>query len=455
MKTLSYLLIVFVAIAGCVPEDLLRSEIAPLDLKIIQPNKGKAGDTIALTFEELLLANPSDYTISINDVVVPESNIVSVNMAAAEIRFVIPEGINSGNFKVAYKDFPTAQADENTPPFSYRPTATVTLLAGNINIPDGGYAEGQGVNAAFKFPTGIDFDGTGNLYVADRDNNLIRRVTTSGVAFFLAGDNTTFNPGSNDSNNPIAVRFKKPDDLTFDPGTGKIYIADKDNFVIRSLSTTGASATLAGKAGEPGSADNTTGTAARFYKPVGIAAARQGTIYIVDEDDRRIRSLNITTNQVSTIAGISRDVINECVSIDGQPGEGKLCSPDGLDFSATLNCTFVAENDRIRIVDANGRLSTLEVIKDGVDFGQIADLVLDNFGNIYIADRFKHQIMRIDAISHELTLIAGTGSAGYNSIASGPLTQFKSPNGLAIDKTNNILYVADSGNHAIRKIVIR
>jgi len=183
MKTLSYFLIVFVAIAGCVPEDLLRTEIVSPDLKTINPDKGKAGDTIVLTFEQLLLATPSDYTISINGVVVPKNNTISVNMAAGEIRLIIPEEINSGDFRVIYKGFPTEQVDENIPQFSYRPTATVTLLAGNINMPDGGYAEGQGVNAAFKFPTGIDFDGTGNLYVADRDNNLIRRVTTSGVAF--------------------------------------------------------------------------------------------------------------------------------------------------------------------------------------------------------------------------------------------------------------------------------
>ena len=137
------------------------------------------------------------------------------------------------------------------------PAGVVTTLAGNAFIisdgfPRGGYADGTGSAARFNYPTGVAVDSAGNLYVAD-GNNTIRKVTPAGVVTTLAG--LAGGVGSEDGTG-IGARFNLPHGVAAD-STSNVYVADTENHIIRKVTPAGVVTTLAGVAGSAGSADGT------------------------------------------------------------------------------------------------------------------------------------------------------------------------------------------------------
>jgi hypothetical protein len=152
-------------------------------------------------------------------------------------------------------------------------TGAVTTLAGTAGSI--GYADGIGAAARFNGPTGLATDGAGNLYVADTGNNTIRKVVlATGVVTTLAGNATL--PGSADGTGP-AARFISPRGVALD-GAGNLYVADEGNHTVRVMVlATGAVTTLAGAAGMYGNMDGT-GAAARFNSPFGVAADGAGNL---------------------------------------------------------------------------------------------------------------------------------------------------------------------------------
>jgi secreted PhoX family phosphatase len=176
------------------------------------------------------------------------------------------------------------------------PAAVVTTLAGEAG--NWGSADGTGNAARFNNPQGVAVDSAGNVYVADSGNNTIRKVTPSGVVTTLAGlaqVDTWGNPvsGSTDGTGS-AARFNFPYSVALDT-SGSVYVADQGNNTIRKVTSGGVVTTLAGLAqldanGSPvfGSADGT-GSAARFYNPVGVAVDSAGDLYIADNDNNTIR----------------------------------------------------------------------------------------------------------------------------------------------------------------------
>jgi hypothetical protein len=143
----------------------------------------------------------------------------------------------------------------------------------------------------------VAVDGAGNVYVADQDNSLIREVTPGGIVTTLAG--TVGVSGGADGPGP-AAQFDSPAGVAVD-SAGNVYIADKRNDTIRKITPGGAVATLAGTAGVSGSADGT-GPAARFDSPSGVAVDSAGNVYVTDERNRTIRKIT-ATGVVTTIAG--------------------------------------------------------------------------------------------------------------------------------------------------------
>jgi streptogramin lyase len=156
-----------------------------------------------------------------------------------------------------------------------------------------GADNGAGNIATFDLPEGVAVDGAGNVYVADNGNDLIRKITPDGVVSTLAGNGQA---GSANGTG-IAASFNSPFGVAVD-GTGNVYVADAGNNLIRKISPTGAVNTFAGS-GAKGAKDGT-GLAATFNTPAGVAVDAAGNVYVADENNNLIRKIT-TGGIVATI----------------------------------------------------------------------------------------------------------------------------------------------------------
>ena len=176
------------------------------------------------------------------------------------------------------------------------PAAVVTTLAGLAGA--NGHADGTGSVARFHSPYGITSDAGGTLYVADSLNCTIRKITTGGVVTTFAG--LALTAGHTDGTG-AAARFNAPWGLCIDNASGNVYVADGYNFVIRQITSAAVVTTLAGTALAHGSTDGT-GAAARFYQPYGISVDASGTLYVVDSPStiRKIAAGAVVTTLAGT-----------------------------------------------------------------------------------------------------------------------------------------------------------
>jgi hypothetical protein len=159
----------------------------------------------------------------------------------------------------------------------------VTTIAGTAG--SNGSADGTGSAARFNFPSGISSDTAGNIFVADQVSNTIRKVTSAGVVTTIAGSAGL--SGSTDGTGS-AARFNFPWDIAVDTA-GDLFVSDQGNNTIRKVTSAGVVTTLAGSAGNSGSADGVS-SLARFDSPSGIAVDTAGNIYVADRANHTIRS---------------------------------------------------------------------------------------------------------------------------------------------------------------------
>lgn len=154
------------------------------------------------------------------------------------------------------------------------------------NIPQGGYVDGNASTARFYSPSGVAVDGQGNVYVADVANNRVRKISTSGVVSTLGGNGTAgYEDGSG-----TATEFNYPYAVAVD-GQGNVYVADRQNAVIRKITSSGVVSTLAGT-GTSGHVDGA-GAIAEFAGPTGIALDAKGNIYVADQYSSVIRKITL------------------------------------------------------------------------------------------------------------------------------------------------------------------
>lgn len=328
------------------------------------------------------------------------------------------------------------------------PGGMVSTLAGNGQV---GSSDGAGSVAQFNNPEGVATDSTGNVYVADTDNQTIRKITPTGTVSTIAG--TKGQAGSTDSAGGAPL-FYTPVALTTDTA-GNVYVADANNDTIRKITPNGAVSTLAGAAGQAALADGT-GSAARFNYPNGIALDAAGNLYVTDANNHAIRRVT-PAGDVTTLAG----GVAEEGSVDGSGSSARFAFPAGVALDAAGNVYLAdSDNNTVRKMAPDRSVSTFAGAaisfgsSDGTDgaaqFFYPEGLAADAQRNVYVADSSNHTIRKITPAGVVSTF---AGKAGEHSATdgAGADARFFFPNGVVTDATGN-LYVTDSNNHTIRKI---
>jgi hypothetical protein len=312
-------------------------------------------------------------------------------------------------------------------------TGAVTTLAGVVGRP--GMADGTGANASFGNLTGIAADGAGNLYLTEGAGGSIRKVVIATRAVTTLADATG-----------KAVAFDQPKAIAA-VGSGSLYVGDFDNVVRKVVVATGIVTTVAGAASQPGSAD-ATGAAARFNKPDSVASDGAGSLYVTDADNSTIRKIALATGEVTTLAGAA----GQPDIVDGTGANARFSRPRGIVSDGAGNL-YVADGIIRKIVIATGEVSTLTTGPGRKPYEPgPASLALDGAGNLYF-DEAGDTIWKVAIATGALTPVAGTtGAWGYMD-GPGATALFNGPSGLACDGAGN-LYVADSYNNSIRKIVL-
>jgi sugar lactone lactonase YvrE len=326
----------------------------------------------------------------------------------------------------------------------------VTTLAGAAG--QTGSADGSGSSARFSYPFGIAVDTAGNIYVADYENSTIRKVTPAGSVSTLAG--SAGNAGSTDGQGS-AAQFNHPNAVAVD-GAGFVYVIDTSSQTVREVSPGGSVSTLAGTAGQGGSADGT-GAAASFFYPGGIAATSAGIIYIADTGNHTLRAMN-SPGVVNPLAGSPPHEGDA----DGTGIQALFKYPYGVAVDSSGH-VYVADsgNNTIRVVTTAGVVTTLAGAggvpagsADGVGsaarFNNPAGVAVDASGNVYVADQNNSTIRKITP-GGTVTTFAGTAGATGSADGTGAAARFNAPEGVAVDTVGNV-YVADTRNDTIRKI---
>jgi len=331
---------------------------------------------------------------------------------------------------------------------TYTTPYTISTYAGSRAIQ--GSNDGYGVAAQFNSPYGVALDGSGNLYVADTYNCTIRKITTLGHVTTLAG--TAGNYGSADGSG-AAAEFQGPQSLAVD-GSGNIYVADTRNYTIRKITPTGTVTTLAGIAGTQGATDGS-GATATFRSPQGIAVDSSGNLYVADHAAATIRKIT-PAGVVSTFAGSSGNV----GFTDGTGSSARFFGPYGVAVDGNNN-VYVSDDsaDTIRKITPDGGVTTLvgsagnTGSADGTGtaalFNSPEGIAADSSGNIFVAE-FANDTIRQITPAGVVTTLAGTATSSGFSDGSGSGAIFNQPYGIAVDSNDNI-YVADTTNDIIRK----
>lgn len=320
-------------------------------------------------------------------------------------------------------------------------TSTVAGKAGEWASNDG-----KGRSARFQNPTGVAVDATGNLYVADRDNHTIRKITPKGQVSTLAG--RADSPGSADGRGRDA-RFNNPTGIAVD-AAGNVYVADCLNHTIRKITPAGVVSTLAGRAGSNGNERST-----RFASPEGVAVDAAGTLYVVDNYTHAIHTIS-ASGIIAPLAGLA----GSAGSADGAGTAARFEEPTAVTVDATGTAYVIdSENRTVRKITPKGVVTTLAGTaswskaskRDSVfRFYQPAGLAVDANGNVFVADAGINVIYRVSPVG-VVTALAGTPNTRGSTGGLGPAARFNGPNGVAVDGAGNV-YVADSYNRTIRQI---
>ncbi len=340
-------------------------------------------------------------------------------------------------------------------------TKVITTVAGN----GGAGFSGDNVQATateLYYPAGIAIDSAGDLLIADYDNNRIREVNkATGVITTVAGNGTQGFTG--DGAAATAAELNHPVGLGFD-SSGDLFIADTSNDVIRELvAGTGTIKTVAGIGTSSGfSGDGGLATAAKLNAPYGVALDSAGDLFIADIDNSRIREVNAATGVITTVAGSGTQLF----AGDGGPATAAdliLPSDVLVDAAGDLFITDTL-NNRIREVNHATQVITTVAGSSYVSYpgnggpATTAPLSLpegeatDAAGDLFIADEGDNVIREVNHATGVITTVVGNGTAGFSGDGGqATAAELNQPQSIVVDAAGD-LFIADSNNHRIREV---
>lgn len=285
-----------------------------------------------------------------------------------------------------------------------------------------GFMDGPGASAQFSLALGLATDTEGNIYVADTQNHRIRKITPDGITSTLAG---TADPGFADS--PAPPKFNNPTGVAVG-ADGTLYVADSGNHRIRAISPTGDVTTFSGL-GTPGYF-NGPGDTAQFSTPYALAVDGNDNLYVADQDNRRIRKVS-PDGSVSTLAGNGdEDIVN---------GPGDTASfKTVLGIAASSDGTvYITEESysHIRRIMPDGMVDTF--VDSSAGLNDPWDLAINADGCLFVVRPLDHRIWKVKPDA-SLSVFAGSGSAGN---LDGPVdaAQLSSPISIAVANSGDVI----------------
>jgi sugar lactone lactonase YvrE len=344
--------------------------------------------------------------------------------------------------------------------------------SGPRNVESGGYGGdgGPATRALINTPTGVALDAAGNLFFCDWNARIRKVAVGTGIITTVAGTGTAGYSG--DGGPATSAELGGPGSVAVD-AAAHIYFADVDNYRVRQISAeTGIITTIAGNGSELDSGDGGLAINAGIGLAAGIAVDQAGNLYFTNGADR-VRKVETATGIITTIAGAG----GSFHSGDGGPAVlAQLAQPSGVAVDGEGNIYIAARGEhRIRKISAStGIITTVAGASPGADSGVMGIWVyqggfsgdggpataalldgaeyiaVDKAGNLYIPDTFNYRVRRVDAITGNITTIAGTGVKGFSGDDGLAVSaEMTTPSGIAVDRAGWI-YFGDLFNHRIR-----
>ena len=332
----------------------------------------------------------------------------------------------------------------------------IILVAGGSDGGDGAPA----IQAKLTAPFGVDFDPNGNMFIVEMTDGRVRRVDTRGIITTLAGTGVKGYAG--DAGPALQAQFNGLHNLAVGPN-GDIFLADTWNNRIRKIDArSGRVSTIAGTGQKGFSGDGGSATNAQFGAIYCVSFdPKAENIYAADLDNKRIRTVNLKTGIVKTVAGNGEKGVPE----DGANAlTAPLVDPRAVIADGKGN-VYVLERsgNALRVVDPNGKIRTVVgtgqkgATGDGGD-ARLATLngpkhlCLDLEGNILIADTENHLIRKYLPREGTIVRVAGNGRQGEKGLGGAPLeAELNQPHGVYVHSSGT-LYISDSSNNRVLKI---
>ncbi|MGX7681736.1 lamin tail domain-containing protein [Jatrophihabitans sp. DSM 45814] len=296
-----------------------------------------------------------------------------------------------------------------------------TIVAGSLEG-SGDTGDGGPATDAFLYqPGGTAEDAKGDIFIADSGDNVIREITTDGTIHLFAGTGAAGGAAEavTSTSTPTTVNLWHPQGVAVD-SSGNVFIADTFDNRILEVTTAGAISVVAGTGKASYTGDGAAATSATLSQPAGVAVDAKDDVYIADSSNNVIRRVDASTGVITTIAGdyAADQKANQCLG--GFTGDG------GVATSAQLN-----------------------------DPQAVA---LDGAGDLFIADTFNNAIREVTPDGTITTLVNASAVAGAENTSptgSGAVpasTRLNTPEAVAIDRSANVLYLADTRNNAIAEV---